>query len=86
LFAGQLAGLLHPSDELSCVELVILVDVKVAHFFLLGLAGRDRTQRRAAKESHFDVLRKAMDAEEPALAFDSVLLWFQVDGPSKQID
>jgi hypothetical protein len=67
-------------------SLVILVDVKVAHFFLLGLAGRDRTQRRAAKESHFDVLRKAMDAEEPALAFDSVLLWFQVDGPSKQID
>src|SRR3977135_1313196 len=32
----------------------------------------DRTQRRAAEESHFDVAREAMDAEEPALALDSV--------------
>ena len=72
LFAGQLAGLLHPSGDLSFVELVVLVDVKIAHFFLLGLAGRDRTQRRAPKESHFDVLRKAMDPEEPALTLDPV--------------
>ena len=28
---------------------------------------RDRTQRRAAEETHFDVLREAMKAEEPAL-------------------
>ena len=67
MFAGQLAGLLHPSGDLSFVESVVLVDVKIAHFFLLGFAGRDRTQRRAPKESHFDVLRKTMDAEEPPL-------------------
>src|SRR5207237_9613460 len=71
-FAGQLAGLLHPSGELSVIELVVLVDVEVAHFLLLGLAGRDRTQRRAAEESHLDVLRHAMEAEEPALALDAI--------------
>ena len=38
-FAGQLAGLLHPSGELSFVELLVLVDVEVAHFLLLALAG-----------------------------------------------
>src|SRR5437870_8545359 len=64
-FAGQLAGLLHPSGELSFVELVVLVDVEVAHFLLFGLAGGNRTQRRAAEESHLDVLREAMEAEEP---------------------
>src|SRR5262249_3777454 len=71
-FAGQLAGLLHPIGELRLVELVVLVDVEVAHFLLLGLAGRARTQRRAAEERHLDVLREAMDAEEPALALDAV--------------
>src|SRR6266852_8814410 len=71
-FAGQLAGLLHPSDELSFVELVVLMDVEVARVLALGLAGGDRTQRRAAEESHFDVVREGMDAEEPALALDSV--------------
>jgi hypothetical protein len=29
-------------------------------------------QRRTAEESHFDVVREGMDAEEPALALDSV--------------
>src|SRR5207249_375705 len=71
-FAGQFAGLLHPSGELSFVELVVLVDVEVAHFLLFGLAGRDRIQRRAAEESHLDVLREAMEAEEPALALDAI--------------
>jgi hypothetical protein len=42
-FAAQLAGLLHPSGELSFVELVVLVDVEVAHFLLRGLAGDQRT-------------------------------------------
>src|SRR5438093_13758910 len=71
-FAGQLAGLLHPSGELSFVELVVLVDVEVTHFPLLGLAGGDGTQRRAAEESHLDVLREAVEAEEPALALDTI--------------
>ena len=41
-FAGQLAGLLHPTNELSFVELLILADVEVAHFLVLGLAGGKR--------------------------------------------
>ena len=68
--AGQPAGLLHPGGELRLVELVVLVDVEVAHVLVLGLAGRDGTQRRAAEERHLDVLREAMEAEEPALALD----------------
>src|SRR5947209_7982564 len=74
-FAGQLAGLLHPSGELSFVEsrrAGILMDVEVAHFLLLGLAGGRRTQRRAAEESHLDEFRVAMEAEEPALALDAI--------------
>jgi len=62
-FAGQLAGLLHPSGELSFVELLVPVDVEVAHFLLLALAGGEWTQRRAVEESHLDLLRDAMDAE-----------------------
>src|SRR5262245_24502066 len=70
-FAGQFAGLLHPRGDLSFVEFV-LVDVVVAHVLVLGLAGGNRTQRCAAEEGHFDVLRKAMEAEEPALALDAI--------------
>src|ERR1051325_5313172 len=36
-FAGQFAGLLHPISELSFVDLVVLVDMEVTHFLLLGL-------------------------------------------------
>src|SRR5258708_2149979 len=71
-FAGQLAGLLHPGGELSFVGLVVLMNVDVTRILALGLAGGNRTQRRAAEESHLDVFREAMDAEEPALALDSV--------------
>ena len=67
-FAGQLAGLLHPSGELSFVERVVLVDVEVAHVLLLGFAGREGTQRRPAEEGHLHVLGEAMEAEEPAFA------------------
>ena len=38
-FAGQLAGLLHPIDELSLVELVVLTDIKVAHVLVFGFPG-----------------------------------------------
>src|SRR5262245_62017872 len=54
--AGQSAGLLYPIGELGFVNHVVLVDVEVAHFLLLRLAGRDRPQRRAAEEGHLDVL------------------------------
>jgi hypothetical protein len=42
--AGQLAGLLHPGGELSFVELVVFVDVEVAHVLVLGRSRRERTQ------------------------------------------
>src|SRR3954468_11316405 len=70
--AGQRAGLLHPVRELSLVELLVLVDVEIAHVVVLGLAGRERTQCSAAKESDLDVPREAMKVEEPALALDPV--------------
>jgi hypothetical protein len=41
-------------------------------YLSLDLPGGDRTQQCAAEESHLDVLREAMDAEEPAWALDSV--------------
>src|SRR5438093_3184003 len=63
--AGDGGRLLDPGRQLLLLELVVLVDVEVAHFLLLGLAGGERTQRRAAEESHLDVLREAMEAEEP---------------------
>ena len=56
-FAGQFADLRHPGGELSFVKRVVLTDVEVTHVVLLGLAG-GRTQRRAAEESHFHVLRE----------------------------
>src|ERR1700687_4270075 len=58
------------------------MDVEVAHFLLFGLAGGYRTQRRAAEESQRDVLREAMDAEEPALALDSVQRRVPFDRPA----
>src|ERR1700694_2466078 len=78
--AGQRGGLLHPRRHLRLVELVVLMDVEVAHFLVLGLAGGDRTERRAAEESHLDVLREAMEAEEPALALDAVKWRVPLDG------
>ena len=71
-FTWQLAGLLHPSGELRFVKIVVFVDVEIAHVLLLGRARRDRTQRRAAEEGHFDVLREAMETKEPALALDAI--------------
>src|SRR5262249_53890009 len=44
----------------------------VANFLLLGLDRRQRAQRCAAEERHLDVLRDAVEAEEPALALDAV--------------
>src|SRR5215831_13693149 len=70
--AGQRGGLPHPGGQLRFVELVVLVDVEVAHFLMLGPAGGDRTQRHSAEESHLDVLREAMEAEEPALARNAI--------------
>src|SRR5262249_46478337 len=61
-----------PRRHPRLVEPILLVEVEVAHFFVLGLAGGNRTQRRAAEERHLDVLREAVEGEEPTLALDSV--------------
>src|SRR5690606_40275296 len=63
-FAGQLARLLHPFGELRLVELAF-ADVQVAHLLVLRLAGRNGLQRGAAKECHLDVMREAVEGEEP---------------------
>jgi hypothetical protein len=75
--ALQLAGLLYPSCELGFIKLVVLVDVEVAHVFLLGLAARHRLQRHATEESHLHVVPEDMVAEEPALRFDAVKRRYQ---------
>src|SRR5262249_15529742 len=69
---GQLGRLLHPVGHLSLVEFVAFADVYIARITALGVAGRNRTQRHAAEESHLDVLGKAMDAEDPAVSFTPV--------------
>src|SRR5688500_17463829 len=70
--AGQGGRLPDPCRHLRLVYLLVLANVDVAHFLVLGLARRDRTQRRAAEERHLDVVREGVEVEEPALAFDSV--------------
>jgi hypothetical protein len=42
--AGQGGCLPDPRPHLRLVELVVLVDVDVAHVLVLGLAGRERSQ------------------------------------------
>src|SRR5262249_33983584 len=69
---GQLRCLLNPTRDELLVEPVVLADVEVAHFFLLGFAGWEWPERRAAEEGHLHILREAMEAEEPALALDAV--------------
>src|SRR6185436_1110463 len=70
--SGQGSRLPDPCRQLRLVELVVLMDVEIAHFLVLGLAGRDRMKRHAAEEGYLDVVCEGMEAEEPALAFDSV--------------
>src|SRR5688572_24194069 len=67
LFPRQLRCLPDPTRQELLVERLILVDVEVARALVLGLDGREWMQRRAAEERHLDVLRDAMEPEEPAL-------------------
>jgi hypothetical protein len=67
---GRLA-LLHPGRKLRLVELVVLVDVEVAHVLVLGFAGRDGTQRCTAEEAHLHVAREHVEREEEPPAFDA---------------
>lgn len=48
------------------------MDVEVADFLLLGLAGGEGAEGGAAEEGDFDVLGEAVDAEEPGLAVEAV--------------
>jgi hypothetical protein len=69
---GQLGRLPDPTRHELIIEPIVLMDVEVAHLLVSGLAGRDRKQRRAAKESHLHVFRKTMEVEEPTLALDAL--------------
>src|SRR5262245_11447187 len=61
-----------PGRDLRFVEFVVLVDVEVTHVLVLGFSGWERTQRRAAEESHLHVLGEAMKVEEPAPILDAI--------------
>src|SRR5690554_1042365 len=50
--------------EGSLIKLAF-VDIEVTHLRMFGRAGWERLQRRAVEESDFDILREAMNAEEP---------------------
>src|SRR4029079_5456898 len=58
--AGQLGCLPDPARHELLVEVVVLVDVELAHVLALGLAGREWAQRRTAEERDFHVLREAV--------------------------
>jgi hypothetical protein len=45
------------TQDVALATLATLVDVKVTRVLALAGAGRDRPQRRAAEEGHFDVVR-----------------------------
>src|SRR5262245_44593665 len=78
--AGQLRRLPNPTRYEPLVEPVVLVDVEIAHFLVPGLAGWDSTERRAAEERQFDVLREAGKVEEPALPLDPIEGRVPLDG------
>jgi hypothetical protein len=67
-----MACLLYPTGELSFFDLVVLMATRVCACSCSGRSRGDKTQRRAAEETYFDVAREAMDAEEPVLALNSV--------------
>src|SRR5689334_14626058 len=48
------------------------MDVEIADFLVGGFAGWHGTQRRTAKERHLDVLREAVEVEEPAVSLDAI--------------
>ena len=49
------------------VDLVLLMDMKIARVTALRRDRRDRIERTAAKEGDLDIFVEAMDAEEPAV-------------------
>src|SRR5262245_60950532 len=71
-FTGQLAGLLHPIDELRLAQLIVLVDIEIAHILLLGAAGGKRIERRPVEEGDLEISRHAVEAEEPASFLDPI--------------
>jgi hypothetical protein len=83
--AGQGGRLPDPRRHLRFVEFV-LVDIDVAHVLVLGLARGDRTERRTAEKGHLDVVREAMEVEEPALALDAVEWRVPSDGLARAGD
>src|SRR3954469_9345149 len=68
----QFRRLPDPARDQFLVELIILVDVEVARVLGLGFARREWAQRGAPEERDFDVLREAMEVEEPAPVLDAI--------------
>ena len=69
---GSLLACLIQDDELLLVEIVVLVDVEVAHLGVLGRLGRFGIERRPAEELQLHVLRVAAERQEPALVLEAV--------------
>src|SRR4051794_39076339 len=76
--ARQRGRLADPRCHHLLVE-VVLVDVDPARFLRLA-SGWSGSQRRAFEEGHFDVIRKRMEAEEPALSVDAIERRVPFDG------
>ena len=66
--AGQFARLLYPICKLRLIERAF-VNVEIAYVLLFRGAGRNRIERRALEERHFDVFREAMKSEKPSSVF-----------------
>jgi hypothetical protein len=63
---GSLAS---PELRIELRQVVVRMDVELARFIVLGPAGSDGTQHRAAGESHFNVIREAIETAINPLAF-----------------
>ena len=62
----------YPRRELGFVDVGTLVKIQVADVFLLGLAGRQGAQQRAAEERHLHVPGEAVKAEKPAAVWQAI--------------
>src|SRR3546814_18491389 len=70
--AGQVGCLANPACDQFLVQRVVFVDVEIAGVFVLRIDGRERIERGALEERDLDIARAAMEAQEPALALDTV--------------
>ena len=69
---GSLLACLIQDRSWVLVELVVLVDVEVAHLVVLGRLRRNRIERGPSEELQLHVLRVAAERQEPAVVLDAV--------------